>query len=200
MQEEQKLTNTQQLGRKQSLGVLLLRTLAFIMDASLMTVFTMFVLVRIVLPDQYSDALNAVGEAVHVYSIEVDEARKDDKPMPPPPELSNDQRVIEMFAYGQGLMIISLWLYFLISELALGGTTLGKKIFGLRTVSNLTGEGPPRTSQTILRSGIKAIALYGHPIFFIDYIIAFVTKGNRAGHDFLSRTRVVSKTFHSGTK
>ena len=181
------------LSRANAIRVMVLRIMAFIMDVSLVTLFTLFILVRVLLPEQYSDAIIAFNQAVEVYSAQVEQAAQEDKASPAPPEISKDERIVEMFAYSQGLMILTLWLYFAASEIFLGSSTLGKKTFGLITLSTLKNESKPRLSQNIVRSGLKSISIYSHPVFLINYIVAFFTKDNRAIHDLLCRTKVCSR-------
>ena len=89
------------------------------------------------------------------------------------------------------------FLYFSVSEILLGGYTLGKKTFNLRTAYRDSPRLPPLGAHA-LRSMVKSIAsialISQNPlllVFFINFLIAFYNPGRRAGHDLISRTSVV---------
>ena len=89
------------------------------------------------------------------------------------------------------------FLYFFVSEILLGGYTLGKKTFNLRTAYRDSPRLPPLGAHA-LRSMVKSIAsialISQNPlllVFFINFLIAFYNPGRRAGHDLISRTSVV---------
>lgn len=89
------------------------------------------------------------------------------------------------------------FLYFFVSEILLGGYTLGKKTFNLRTAYRDSPRLPPLGAHA-LRSMVKSIAsialISQDPlllVFFINFLIAFYNPGRRAGHDLISRTSVV---------
>ena len=95
----------------------------------------------------------------------------------------------------QPLTFFLLLIYFTLSEVLLGGSTLGKKIFNLRTAYRDSPRIPP-LGQLFVRSSVKTIAALslGHPVLFIlvgNFMIAFFRKDRRAGHDLLTRTSVV---------
>ncbi len=93
--------------------------------------------------------------------------------------------------------MVAPFLYFALSEIFLGGCTLGKKCFNLRTAYRDSPRVPPLGAQAI-RSFVKSIAslalISQNPLFFLffmNFIIAFYNKDRKAGHDLLSRTSVV---------
>ena len=95
------------------------------------------------------------------------------------------------------LSLLTPFLYFALSEILLGGCTLGKKTFNLRTAYRNSPRLPPIGVQAI-RSMVKSIASFAlisqNPlliIFFGNFLIAFYHPSRRAGHDLISRTNVV---------
>ena len=95
------------------------------------------------------------------------------------------------------LSLLTPFLYFALSEILLGGCTLGKKTFNLRTAYRNSPRLPPIGAQAI-RSMVKSIASFAlisqNPLLFIffgNFLIAFYHPGRRAGHDLISRTNVV---------
>ena len=107
------------------------------------------------------------------------------------PEAASKLMFASMFS------MIAPFLYFALSEIFLGGCTLGKKCFNLRTAYRDSPRLPPLGAQAI-RSFVKSIAslalISQNPLFFIffmNFLIAFYNKGRKAGHDLISRTSVV---------
>ena len=95
------------------------------------------------------------------------------------------------------LFLITPFLYFALSEILLGGCTLGKKTFNLRTAYRNSPRLPPIGAQAI-RSLVKSIASFAlisqNPfmiIFLGNFLIAFYHPERKAGHDLISRTNVV---------
>ena len=90
---------------------------------------------------------------------------------------------------------LPLLFYFTMAEILLGGTTLGKKVFNLRTAYRDSPRIPP-VGQTFIRSLLKTISFIsvGSIILFFlvgNYIIAFFRKDRRTLHDILTKTSVV---------
>jgi uncharacterized RDD family membrane protein YckC len=79
-----------------------------------------------------------------------------------------------------------------------GGRTLGKRIFGLRTIDMGTGDGPGFL-PAMLRSAWKAAFLcLPNPLFsllgIINAHVPLFRKDRRAWHDLWTRTQVVEDT------
>ncbi|GEM_PF-1330313 len=101
----------------------------------------------------------------------------------------------KLMMMSQPLTFFLLLFYFTLSEVLLGGSTLGKKIFNLRTAYRDSPRIPP-LGQLFVRSSIKTISALslGHPVLFLlvgNFMIAFFRKDRRAGHDLLTKTSVV---------
>ena len=80
---------------------------------------------------------------------------------------------------------VAVWLgYEVLTQLALGGQTVGKKLCGLRIVSRLT-------LRTLVK-GLCLILFQGFPIF-IAWFYILANSSNCAGYDLLAGTKVVAR-------
>lgn len=110
----------------------------------------------------------------------------------PPPEMS--ESLMAAFGYALNLMFMTFWAYFGASEAFFGGSSLGKRLCCLRTVSTVTLSRPPIFTG-IVRGGLKTTV-----IFIVFPISAPLTlfgllfnKRHQMLHDMLSRTAVIDE-------
>jgi uncharacterized RDD family membrane protein YckC len=84
-----------------------------------------------------------------------------------------------------------LLVYFAASEMLSGGSTLGKRVFGLRVARTGTSE-PPNAIELLSRSIFKAASLIGFfPLLLLaNTLPIFFRPTRRALHDLLARTIV----------
>ncbi|KAB4866499.1 hypothetical protein GMD88_13575 [Pseudoflavonifractor sp. BIOML-A6] len=92
---------------------------------------------------------------------------------------------------------VAVWLgYEVLTQLALGGQTVGKKLCGLRIVSRRPSEGRLKTlGRLTLRTLVKGLCLIlfqGFPIF-IAWFYILANSSNCAGYDLLAGTKVVAR-------
>ena len=94
------------------------------------------------------------------------------------------------------LQLLIAWVYFAFGEALFAGTTLGKKIFRLKSVSTVT-LGPPPFTAGIVRGGMKTILLFWlFPVLLVaNFIALFFNKRRQLGHDWMSRTAVVDEKY-----
>ncbi|MFA7637634.1 MAG: RDD family protein [Monoglobales bacterium] len=83
--------------------------------------------------------------------------------------------------------VFILWMYYAIAESGPSGATMGKLIFGLKVISNRTGENID-FKQATKRFFAKIISII---IVFVGFLPIF--SGRRSLHDVLSGTRVVKR-------
>jgi uncharacterized RDD family membrane protein YckC len=69
---------------------------------------------------------------------------------------------------------------------ALGGATLGKRLFGLRVVG--PDGAPPSPARSVVRT---ALAFISAGFLGLGFLLVLFTRSGRALHDYLSRTWVV---------
>jgi uncharacterized RDD family membrane protein YckC len=79
----------------------------------------------------------------------------------------------------------------------MGGATLGKRVFHLRSAQFGTGA-PPRAIESFVRAIVKTVSLaawvaigaLGFPFLLLNLAPIFFNRTRRAGHDFMARTLV----------
>jgi len=181
------------------------RTLAFLADSVLAFIVTLFVL-KISLPifspegvdavfdyskkffDAYTETINDAARGV-VSSAKLDAISA---------AATQDATLNSFFTTINTISLIVTTLYFLLSEQFMRGQTLGKKIFGLRTVIAGTEDEPPTFFQTLSRSFWKAITIVPAGIILIvltiinAHVVVFA-KRHRGWHDKISRTEVIDE-------
>lgn len=181
-----------ELKEKSPIAVLASRTsriMAFILDLVLIGSFTLMFLSTFIIPQKYPGTLAELKEL----------SAQDDK-------FSNDivakmsPHLKDMLEISQTITILAFWFYFAISEILLKGSSIGKKIFSIRVVNQVT-LAPPSAFDSIFRSGLKTFSLLAwFPFFMINFFLIFFTKKGQAGHDFLSRTIVIQSNPEIDTK
>ncbi|MDP0496785.1 MAG: RDD family protein [Verrucomicrobiota bacterium JB024] len=181
------------LPRRAGLGM---RALAFLMDGLLVFFFTLFLLIKILLPQNHAEGMRDMVQTVDSYAAAVQEAQRNGEPTPPAPEPAEDSPMVQMLAYSWQIMIITFWVYFGLVEALCKGTSLGKRTFGLRAIKIQTGQ-PASPFEYALRGGIKTLTLlFPLPLpmlLWVNYLIPFFNGNRRAGHDFLCRTVVIAE-------
>lgn len=156
------------------------RIMAFLLDLILIFSFTLMFLSLFIIPKTYPGTLTELKELSSLH-----DQSQSDLIAKMTPQLK------EMLEVGQTIVLLAFWLYFAASEIILNGASLGKRVFSIRVVNEVTLE-PPSTFDSIFRSGIKTFSLLTwFPIFIINFFLIFFTKKGQAGHDFLSRTIVI---------
>ena len=167
------------------------RTLAFAMDLSLLVAITVFLLDVILLPSEFPHELQEIQQLMQNRSFYEQMQLAD--------ELSLEAVKMAYFAFN--VFLLSFWAYFFLNELFMGGTSLGKKTFGLEILSIKTGE-PPSIFESSFRAIIKALALMLLFPFLsaINYLPPFFNASKRTGHDFICKTIVVQSTKHATQK
>ena len=168
---------------------LILRAFAFLLDVILVTAAASVIVWKIVLPQSHPGAMNELM----IWSQELLDwwgAPKES----PPPEASNG--LMRALTLANELQLLIAWVYFAFGEALFAGTTLGKKIFRLKSVSTVT-LGPPPFTAGIVRGGMKTILLFWlFPVLLVaNFIALFFNKRRQLGHDWMSRTAVVDEKY-----
>lgn len=180
---------------------LILRALAFLADA-LLVLFATFVALKFLIPQFWGTELKSIAEdGETLWNAYVNAIASGANPN----SLGNLQPLAQKFGENPALgtlleacETISLavaFSYFLLTEYFGKGASLGKKIFRLRTISQLSGT-PPCFLQCFSRSIWRActIAPPGIIIGLIALInahVPFFSSRRHGWHDRLSRTEVI---------
>lgn len=171
-------------------AALLLRSVAFGMDALLLTALLAFLLTRVLLPASHPEGLKEFNQLIQTYWTELEAARETNTEPPAAPPFIEYPAVVGMITYSQMLCLFIMTLYFGLTEGLMNGTTLGKKVFRLQTLRQDTEE-PPGIFVSLLRGAFKSLTLVASPLFWTFFAVAILSRQRLTIHDLLTRTRVV---------
>jgi len=169
-----------------------LRALAFLLDFILISAVASIIIWKVVLPQSHPAAFSQLTEwTQEVVQWYGDRSTRPELPFPEP-----DANLARALALANELQMLTFWLYFAIGEAFFAGSSLGKRICRIRTVSTVTLGRPPIMAG-IVRGGLKTLTLY---LFFPFGMIAtlsalFFNRRRQMGHDLMSRTAVVDEKF-----
>ena len=163
------------------------RGLAFILDYILVILLATLIILQVILPLNPSFSLEALNDWLDTYLAWAESNTDTAAPI-----LDDSTRSI-LLLITESFSIIFI-LYYLLCDTLFKGSSFGKKIFNLKTIT-LT----PRNSIPILHAGIRAISktiilFYFFPILFL---VAVLTKrfhkSKQWGHDLISQTKVIDE-------
>ncbi|PXA04931.1 hypothetical protein DDZ13_02910 [Coraliomargarita sinensis] len=167
-----------------------LRAVALVLDCILMTAVASIIIWKIALPQSHPAAF---GELMQ-WSQEVVtwvEKQEPDTPLPEP-----SQELARALAVANELQLLLFWIYFAVGEAFFKGSSLGKRICRIRSVSTVN-LGPPQFLAGIIRGGLKTVTLFWlFPLAFgATFIALFFNKRRQLGHDLCARTTVVDEKY-----
>ncbi|MFP4156829.1 MAG: RDD family protein [Opitutales bacterium] len=170
-----------------------LRGLAFVLDFILVTAVASVIIWKIALPQSHPGAFHELM----IWTEEVlewmgDPSRSEDEGTVPKP----GEELQAALTVAHELQLLTFWIYFALGEAFFGGSSLGKRICRLRSMSTVT-LGPPPVLSGIVRGGLKTILLFWiFPILFAaNFIALFFNRRRQLGHDWFSRTAVVDEKY-----
>lgn len=167
-----------------------LRALALALDCILMTAVASVIIWKIALPQSHPGAF---GELMQ-WSQEVVNWFENREPGAGIPEPS--KQLAGALAVANELQLLLFWLYFAVGEAFFAGSSLGKRICRIRSVSTIN-LGPPPVFAGIVRGGLKTVTLFWlFPIAFAATFLAlFFNNRRQLGHDLCARTTVVDEKY-----
>lgn len=167
-----------------------LRALALMLDCILMTAVASLIIWKIALPQSHPGAF---GELMQWSQQVVNwlESGGSGTAIPEP-----DKQLAGALAVANELQLLIFWLYFAIGEAFFAGSSLGKRICRIRSVSTVN-LGPPPVFAGIVRGGLKTVTLFWlFPIAFAATFLAlFFNNRRQLGHDLCARTAVVDEKY-----
>jgi uncharacterized RDD family membrane protein YckC len=169
-----------------------LRAFAFALDFILISAVASVIIWKVVLPQSHPAAFTQLTEwTQEVMDWYGDRSSTTDTPFPEP-----DKNLARALALANELQMLAFWLYFAIGEAFFAGSSLGKRICRIRSVSTVTLGRPPIMAG-IVRGGLKTLTLYlFFPVGMIATLAAlFFNRRRQMGHDLMSRTAVVDEKF-----
>lgn len=169
-----------------------LRALAFILDFILVSAVGSVIIWKIALPQTHPAALSEYLEFSQQLVGWIQALSSNPEvPMPEP-----SRSLGEAIAIANELQMLCFWLYFAIGEAFFKGSSLGKRICRIRSISTVT-LGYVTVMPGIVRGGLKTLSLYlFFPFGMIVTLIALrFNKRKQMGHDMMSRTAVIDEKF-----
>ena len=163
------------------------RGLAFLLDYILVVLLATLIILQVILPLNPSFSLEALNDWLEAYIAWAETNSTTAAP------ILNDSAQSILLLITESFSIIFI-LYFVLCDTLFKGSSMGKKIFNLKTIT-LT----PRDSIPIFHAGIRAISktvllFYFFPLLFI---VAVLTKrfhkSKQWGHDLISQTKVIDE-------
>lgn len=169
-----------------------LRAFAFFLDFVLVSAVASILIWKIALPQSHPAAFSDLMEWTEEIITWL--GNRQATPEAPLPEPSKN--LTRALAVANELQMLTFWLYFALGEAFFAGSSLGKRICRIRSVSTVTLGAPPIMAG-IVRGGLKTLTLY---LFFPLGMIAtlgtlFFNKRRQMGHDLMSRTAVIDEKF-----
>jgi len=165
-----------------------LRMLAFFLDFILLAMVSGFVVWQLIMPQSHPGAW---AEATSWFEqwLEWMQSGNANAPAPEP-----SHNLTQALKKANELYLLIFWIYFAVGEAFFGGTSLGKRICRIRSVSTVT-LGPIPKLTGIVRGGLKTVCLFFFPIFLVPATLLALCFNRRRqmGHDLLSRTAVIDE-------
>lgn len=170
-----------------SIGI---RGLAFLLDFILLVIFSLVIIWKFAMPQSHPGALHEVTEWSKAFLdwLTLVKTQSDATP----PEVS--QSLKAALAYDLNLRFIIMWIYFGAGEAFFGGSSLGKKLCCIRTISTVSlGTQPIMTG--IVRGGLKTLTVFviypfSTPLALLGLLF---NKRSQLVHDLVSRTAVIDE-------
>jgi uncharacterized RDD family membrane protein YckC len=167
-----------------------LRGLAFFLDFILISAVASIIIWKIALPQSHPAAFTELTEWTQaVGTWWGDRATAVDAPLPEP-----SKNLAEALIIANELQMLCFWLYFALGEAFFAGSSLGKRICRIRSVSTVNLD-KPSIMAGIIRGGLKTLTIYFFfPIGMIATLVTlFFNKRRQMGHDMMSRTAVIDE-------
>ena len=163
------------------------RGLAFLLDYILVLLLATLIILQVILPLNPSFSLEALNDWLVSYLAWAESQSETSAPIPS----DSVQSILLLITESFSIIFI---LYFLLCDTVFKGSSMGKKIFNLKTIT-LT----PRDSIPVFHASIRAITktillFYFFPILLL---VAILTKrfhkSKQWGHDLISQTKVIDE-------
>jgi len=165
-----------------------LRILAFFLDFILLAIVSTVVIWQLIIPQSHPGAWAELRSWVE----QLLEWMGSGNTGAPGPEPSHN--LARAMQQANELQLLFFWVYFAAGEAFFGGSSLGKRICRIRSVSTVT-LGPMPKLTGIVRGGLKTVCLFFFPIFTVPATLLALCFNRRRqmGHDLLSRTAVIDE-------
>ena len=167
-----------------------MRGLAFLLDIILMTAIASIIIWKIAMPYFHPGAFGELlqwSEKVVLWL----ETQNTEATFPEP-----SKGLTRALTLANELQLLVFWIYFAVGEAFFAGSSLGKKICRIRSISTVT-LGPPQILPGIIRGGLKTVTLFWlFPVALMATFLAlFFNKRRQLAHDLCARTTVIDEKF-----
>lgn len=167
-----------------------LRGLAFALDCILVLAVALIVIWQIVMPQTHPGAFRELTlwteQLVEWFNLQSGST---------PPEFPQPNReLVAALTLANEIQLLLFWLYFAAGEAFFAGSSLGKHICRIRSISTIT-LGPPPVLSGLVRGGLKTVLLFWlFPLLFAANFMALLfNRRKQLGHDWFSRTAVIDE-------
>lgn len=161
------------------------RALALALDTVLAGTIAAIILTTVVFPQSYPNADAIIQQQMHAFKVAFNQARASGQM----PDVAISKEYADLSDPVSNTMFLVLFAYFAGSELATGGSTLGKRVFSLRAARCWSIE-PPTWVECVVRNIFKAASLMWIGLLAANMVTVFIRPSRRAIHDYLARTLV----------
>jgi uncharacterized RDD family membrane protein YckC len=170
------------------------RGLAFVVDTFVITILLVLFHNVVMIPRYYEGGLAQFEHDGMLFLQEYQTLLSEDRGID---EMVIKPSVEDAMKYLTLVLFLGFILYFSLMELILDNSSLGKKIFKIKSLNKIT-KSPPHPLQAIVRSIFKSLAMLSGAFFIVDIIIAFFTRNRQTIHDLMSGTIIVEEGGQEG--
>ena len=169
-----------------------LRSLAFILDFVLVSALGSVIIWKFALPHSHPTAFSELTRWTEsVIAWYTDREYSTETPLPVP-----SKSLEQALAKANEIQLLIFWLYFAIGEAFFAGSSFGKRICCICSVSTVNLGSLPIMAG-IVRGGLKTLTIY---LFFPLGMLATLAtlcfnKRGQMGHDLISRTVVIDEKY-----
>ncbi len=174
------------------------RALAFLTDAFVIFLLLFLVYKNLIIPHSFPGGMSAYElEAIDLFQQLTNQTSDPDYSGIPEFKISeNMQNASKFFA---SMLFVGFAFYFSAMELFLDRSSLGKKIFKLRSVRRYDLGVPPAIT-VIARSIVKSFTMISGFYILLNILPMFFSKFRQSGHDWIFRTIVIQEDMDSEDK
>ncbi|MFT4901865.1 MAG: putative RDD family membrane protein YckC [Lentimonas sp.] len=174
-----------------------IRAVAFALDFVLLTAISMLLIWKFIMPIYHPSTFYEFNQWMNAFIAWIqDGSQASGIDMP-----TMNESLAEGLGFAQDLQLIIFWFYFAIGEVFFVGSSLGKKICRLRSISTVTLSDLPVLTG-LVRAGLKTLAIFMlFPLSIVITLCAVLfNKRRQMVHDILSRTAVIDERYKPSQK
>ena len=169
-----------------------LRALAFALDFVLVTAVASIIIWKLALPHSHPGAFHDLMIWTEQLFEWVGDSARPEGSTPPQPS----KELVKALTLANELQLLTFWIYFALGEAFFGGSSLGKRICRLRSISTVTLGRHLSFPASCAGVSKQSCSFWIFPLLFAaNFIALFFNKRRQLGHDWFSRTAVVDEKY-----